>query len=380
MESRFSLPLPEVDPVEEITRALERELSGLFQVTGVDARQNGQIIFFDGRMQADAEITYDEIRRRFQNHGYTPMLRRKKDQEVILAVKGVIGKAGRSNPLINIVLFLATVMTTLAAGAVLVGEDLPGAVLSASLSDMLTALLAGLPFTIALLGILGVHELGHYLASQLHGVRATLPYFIPLPAVGIGTLGAFIQIKSPMTNRKVLFDIGLAGPYAGLLVAVPLLFVGLMLSADNPVPVFDSGLTLERIGTSIFIATMIDIFTDIPAGQTLALDPIFFAAWLGFLLTALNLLPAGQLDGGHAAYALLGRAAHIVAYLVVFLLIITGALLDSINWYVWAFFILLSGLRHPPPLNDLTDVGTPRKIVGILTVVLFVLIFTPVPF
>jgi membrane-associated protease RseP (regulator of RpoE activity) len=198
--------------------------------------------------------------------------------------------------------------------------------------------------------------------------------------VGIGTLGAFIQIKSPMTNRKVLFDIGLAGPYAGLLVAIPMLLLGLMLSLDDVVPVFAHGWTLEQIGLSFFIEGLVQLFTDLPAGSTLRLDPIFFAAWLGFFLTALNLLPAGQLDGGHAAYAILGRAAHGLAYVVVLLLIVVGAFLGSANWYVWAFFILLSGLRHPPPLNDITDVGLPRKVIGVFTIVLFILIFTPVPF
>jgi membrane-associated protease RseP (regulator of RpoE activity) len=380
MESPFTLPQPAVEPVEPVADALQRELVGLFQVHAVDVQQEGKAISFTGRMLLEADTIYDDIQRRFHNHGYTPLFRHKKGDDIVVAVKGVIDKSGASNPLINILLFLATILTTLAAGAGLAGEDLWGAVQTGSFTAVLDSLLAGIPFAVALLGILGVHEFGHYLASHLHGVRATLPYFIPLPVVGIGTLGAFIQIKSPMTSRKVLFDIGMAGPYAGLLVAIPLLFVGLTLSMDNVVPVFAPGLTLETIGSSIFIDGLVQLITDIPAGRTLRLDPIFFAAWLGFFLTALNLLPAGQLDGGHAAYAILGRAAHTVAYIVVFLLIVIGAFLGSINWFVWAFFILLSGLRHPPPLNDITDVGLPRKIIGVCTIALFVLIFTPVPF
>jgi membrane-associated protease RseP (regulator of RpoE activity) len=178
-----------------------------------------------------------------------------------------------------------------------------------------------------------------------------------------------------MTNRKVLFDIGMAGPYAGLLVAVPLLIVGLMLSLDNVVPVFSGQLTLARMGTSLFISGLVQFLADIPADRTLVLDPIFFAAWLGLFLTALNLLPAGQLDGGHAAYAVLGRYAHVLAYLVVFLLVIAGAMQLSMQWFIWAFFILLSGVRHPPPLNDITDIGLPRKALGVFSIVLFVLLF-----
>jgi membrane-associated protease RseP (regulator of RpoE activity) len=374
MENPFTIPQPAIDPVQEIANALQREMVGLFQVHSIKAQQD-QTISFSGRLLSDAETTYIQIRDRFHKLGYTPMLRRRDDQDVVVAVKGVVDNSGKSKPTINIILFVATVATTLAAGASMAGEDLWGAVLSGSLISVLQSLLSGLPFAATLLGILGVHELGHYLASRLHGVRATLPYFIPLPAVGIGTLGAFIQIKSPMTDRKVLFDIGMAGPYAGLLVAIPMLFLGLYLSLDNVVPIFVPGLTLADVGSSIFISGMVQIFADIPDGRTLLLDPIFFAAWLGFFLTALNLLPAGQLDGGHAAYAVLGRWAYRLAYLVVFLLIIIGALQLSMQWFIWAFFILISGLRHPPPMNDITNVGFTRKAIGIFSIVLFVLIF-----
>lgn len=373
-------PVPEEDPVDRITGALMRDLEGLFQVYALDVKNRGRTITFRGQLIADVDAAHKEIESRFEQRGYTPLLRRSKGDDVVVAIQGVAAEVGTGNPLVNILLFVATVLTTLAAGAGLAGEDLSTAVLSDSLTGLLSSLLAGLPFAVTLLGILGVHELGHYLASRYHGIRATLPYFIPLPAVGIGTLGAFIQIKSPMTNRKVLFDIGLAGPYAGLVVAVPLLILGLWLSADNVVPFFAPGFTLERLVPSIFVGGLIRFFIDLPAGRTLLLDPIFFAAWLGFFLTALNLLPAGQLDGGHAAYAILGRTAHGLAYVVVLLLIIAGAIFGSINWFVWAFFILLSGLRHPPPMNDISDVGLPRKIIGLVTMGLFFLIFTPVPF
>lgn len=378
MDSPFSPPQPAADPIQETANALQRELVGLFQVHSINA-QRDKTISFSGRLLSDADSTYGHIRDRFHNHGYTPMLRRRKDKDVVVAVKGVVDDSGKSKPTVNIVLFIATVLTTLAAGAGMAGEDLLGAVLSGSITAVLTSLLSGLPFTVTLLGILGVHELGHYMASRLHGVRATLPYFIPLPAVGIGTLGAFIQLKSPMTDRKVLFDIGMAGPYAGLLVAIPTLFLGLYLSIDNVVPIFVRGLTLENIGSSIFITGLVQLLADVPAGYTLSLDPIFFAAWLGLLLTGLNLLPAGQLDGGHAAYAVLGGWAHGLAYAVVFVLIIVGAIQlatqNSMQWFIWAFFILISGLKHPPPLNDITDVGITRKAIGGFSLVLFILIF-----
>jgi membrane-associated protease RseP (regulator of RpoE activity) len=202
-----------------------------------------------------------------------------------------------------------------------------------------------------------------------------------LPVIGFGTLGAFINLKSPMKNRKVLFDIGLAGPIAGFLVAVPLMLIGLYLSSENYVPAgyFGPGWTLERLGSSAMVNVFLDVIVDVPPGRTLLIHPIFFAAWLGFFLTGINLLPVGQLDGGHAAYALLGRRAHVVAIITFFLLILAGAFL-SVNWFVWAFFIMISGLRHPPPMNDITDPGIPRKLIGLLAIILFVLIVTPVPF
>jgi membrane-associated protease RseP (regulator of RpoE activity) len=258
------------------------------------------------------------------------------------------------------------------------GQDLWAAILSQNPLLLTEAAIAGAPFSLTLIGILGVHELGHYVAARLHGVQATLPYFIPLPVGGLGTLGAFIAIKSPMKDRKVLFDIGLAGPIAGFLVALPLMILGLLLSTEL-VPSYLRGQTLNSLGSSILGDIIIDLFTDIPAGRTLAIHPVFFAAWLGFYLTGINLLPVGQLDGGHVIYALFGRFAHYIAIIVFFSLIVAGFLLSP-NWFIWAFFILIGGLRHPPPLNDLADIGFTRKLIGLMTVILFILIIIPIPF
>lgn len=375
MQNTYSLSQP--DPLQQIVSKLQGELLGLFQVRTVATRARGRIISFGGRLLYDPDSSYDEISRRFLAHGYTPMLRREKGEDVILAMEGIVdGKTG--NPLVNLLLFLATILTTLYAGAALSGQDLLAAVLSESPFLITRAVLAGAPFALALMGILGVHELGHYVAARWHGVRATLPYFIPMPIGGLGTLGAFIAIKSPMKDRKVLFDIGLAGPIAGFVVALPLMVVGLLLSTEL-VPSFIGGQTLNSLGSSILSDFIVDFFTDIPPGQTLAIHPIFFAAWLGFYLTGINLLPVGQLDGGHVTYALLGRLAHTIAIIAFLSLIAAGFLLHP-NWFIWAFFILFGGLRHPPPLNDLTDIGWPRKVIGLMTVILFILIVIPVPF
>ena len=373
MESSYAIPVKPPDPLRQISDILAVELAGLFQVASIKPHPGNKSIAFGGRLIQDAEQSYDEIRRRFRPHGYTPLLRREEGEDIVLALEGVPEQGRTGNPVINVLLLAATVLTTLSAGAQLAGYSLPRAILAGSPLAVGQALLAGAPFAITLLGILGIHELGHYVAAHLHGVQATLPYFIPMP-FGLGTLGAFIAIRSPMKDRKVLFDIGLAGPYAGLAATIPLLLLGLWLSLDDHVLVNRASSLDSFVGASVLIDAVAELVGDLPPGQTLLPNSIFFAAWLGLLLTGINLIPAGQLDGGHAAYALLGRLAHAVAYSTFFLLIAAGVLLRSPIWFVWAFFVMLGGLRHPPPLNDITDVGPARKLVGFVTIALFVLI------
>lgn len=379
MDSSYPIQIAETDPNEHITDTLRAELTGLFQVTDVRYQSKGDLIAFNGRLLVNPDRSYDEIRRRFLPYGYTPMFRREKSEDVVLAMEGLVDQVKTGNPLVNILLLLATILTTLSAGASLtLGYDLLEAITSGNLYLVGQVLLAGAPFAITLLGILGVHEFGHYIAAQAHRVQATLPYFIPLPA-GLGTLGALIQLKSPMKDRRVLFDIGLAGPYAGLAVAIPLFMIGLLLSSDNFVPSSFQGITLETLGASLFIKLTTWLFTDIPAGQTIQVHPILFAAWWGIFVTGINLLPVGQLDGGHAAYAILGRYAHGVALITFLILILAGTFISS-YWFIWAFFIMLGGFRHPAPLNDISPIGPVRKVVGLLTIALFFLIFIPQPF
>lgn len=370
---------PSFDPLQETIRSLQVELHGLFHVSGVGARTSGdEAITFTGRYPHKENGPYDEIRRRFRAHGYTPVLRRRNDQDVLLALKGVTGGEKTGNPLLNVLLLLVTILTTLSAGATLAGQNsLFAALLESAPHLVLPAVRAGAPFAITLLSILGVHELGHYVAARWHGVSATLPYFIPMPVGGLGTLGAFISVRSPMKNRTVLFDIGLAGPIAGFVVALPLLVVGLLLS--EPVPVYTPGLTLRVLGSSLLVDAVTGLLVDVETAQTLALHPIFFAAWFGVLITGINLLPIGQLDGGHVAYGLLGRNAHHVARGTLVLLLVAGFTLSS-TWLLWALFVLFGGLHHPPPLNDITGVDGPRKLMGLLAAGLFFLIITPVPF
>lgn len=368
----------ERDPLDQTIAVLRADLAGLFEVADVHPRRDAPAIAFAGRFLADPNASYKELHRRFQRHGHTPFIRREDGRDVILAVAGLVDRSRTGNPLVNILLLAATILTTLTAGAAMRGYSVVDSVMLGSPLAVGQALLAGASFAVTLMGILGVHELGHYVAARFHGVRASLPYFVPMP-FGLGTLGAFIAIRSPMKNRRVLFDIGLAGPYAGLLAAMPLLLLGLLLSSTSYVPVSFPGRTLEALGSSILIRAVVHFLADIPEGQTIILHPVFFAAWIGLFLTGINLLPVGQLDGGHAAYAMLGRAAHGLAILAFGLLILAG-IFDDANrtfWFIWAFFIMLGGLRHPPPMNDITGIGWPRKLIGLLTLLLFLLLFTP---
>lgn len=370
--------VPPIDPVQQAIDGLRAELLGLFEVEQIDSSGRGRTITFAGRLLYDADSSYDEIQRRFRAYGYTPMLTQARGLDVVLAMRGVIDQARPGNPLLNLLLFLATILTTLSAGATLAGEsDVLAVIRAGDPAGIWAAILAGAPFTIALLGILGVHEFGHYFAARWHGVVATLPYFIPMPLGGLGTLGAFIAVKSPMKNRTVLFDIGLAGPLAGFAVAVPLLILGLWLSQE--VPYFSRGLTLRVLGSSVLVDGLIGLLRPIPAGRTLELNPIFFAAWFGLLITGINLLPIGQLDGGHVAYGLFGRYAHWLAYLAFFGLLVGGVVFSE-NWFIWAFFVIFGGLRHPPPLNDISGLNWSRKLIGLLTIILFFLLIVPVPF
>jgi membrane-associated protease RseP (regulator of RpoE activity) len=204
-------------------------------------------------------------------------------------------------------------------------------------------------------------------------VDVTLPYFIPVP-FGLGTFGAFIQMKSPAQDKKALFDVGVTGPLAGFVVAIPALIVGLLMS---PVVPYDG--RSDALGTSLLVEWLVNLFRPHPAGYAVALSPVALAAYFGLLVTGFNLLPIGQLDGGHVAYTLLGRWARPVALATLVSLVFMGTLFWN-GWLTWAFLVMLTGIDHPAPLNEVTELDTGRRILGWLTLGLFVLLVTPKPF
>ncbi|MCL4867450.1 MAG: site-2 protease family protein [Anaerolineae bacterium] len=291
-----------------------------------------------------------------------------------MALKGVAQQKTSSNPLVNLILFLATLFTTIGAGANLNGVSLLAAISSNQIGAILQAVWAGLPFAGALLLILGIHELGHYAAARYHRINVSLPYFIPMPFSFIGTMGAFISLRAPMRDRRVLFDVGVAGPIAGFLVAVPLFMLGLWLSPL--VPVMGQQATLHGFGQSLLTYLLTRLLLDIPAGHTVAFHPVLFAAWLGLFVTSINLLPLGQLDGGHTIYAIFGRTAHLISRFTFVMLLFAGFLFSP-TWLFWAFFALLGGLDHQPPLNDITPLDPPRQRIALFTFIMFLITFVP---
>jgi len=269
-------------------------------------------------------------------------------------------------PILNIFLFLITLITTLLAGTLQQGInplEHPGKIWQ------------GIPFSFTLLMILGAHEFGHYIMARKHHIRVTLPYFIPAPSF-IGTFGAFIKMKSPMMDRRILLDVGAAGPLAGMVVAVPVLFMGLALSEVSPEGT-EAGLVL---GSSLFFSLMSWIVHgDLPDQANLILHPVAFSGWIGLLVTCLNLLPVGQLDGGHVAYAVFGPRQRTIAAAVVVILVVLGVAGWS-GWLVWAALLLFMGVRHPRVVYEWVPLDDSRRVIGWITLAVFVMTFTPAPF
>ena len=241
-----------------------------------------------------------------------------------------------------------------------------------------TYLIGGFWYSLSLTSILLAHEMGHFLMSRRHGVPASLPYFLPVPFPPFGTFGAIIKMKGRMTSRKALFDIGVAGPLLGLLVSLPAIIIGLLLS--EPVPLAQTQDHFIHLGDSLLFALVEEIVLGgLPEGYDLCLHPVAYAGWVGLFVTALNLLPVGQLDGGHIAYALFGRKSKIVFGLTI-MLWMGISVFFYVGWTLMILLVLLFGFRHPPPLDDVTPLDLRRKVLGGVVFFLFILSFTPVPF
>jgi hypothetical protein len=381
-ETLWSTQQPDVyslgGPADERTPPPPPPRAGLF---GLRRRQiPPPPVIFRGHLAVDSTQAYDLLRQRFAALGYTPVLRRQDGYDLIIALRHVFGSPSSQlrDPrkwVPNVILLLLTLVTTTLMGAVLAQGELlvqnPGL-----LFQQPRLILTGLPSALTIMSILGLHELSHYLVARRNRIETTLPYFIPVP-LGFGTFGAIIHSRSPWQNRKALFDVGLAGPLAGLVVALPLFFVGLLLSPAHPhIP---GSVTLGSPLLLQWAETLVYAIRGLPREYDIYANAMTFAAWFGVIVTGVNLLPVGQLDGGHVAYAVLGQWARILGIVILIALIALGAFVWS-GWYVWAALIFMSGLQHPAPLNSLEPLGTRRVVVGILVFVLTILLFSPSPF
>ena len=354
------------NPVHRIAEALV----GVAEVSAVFSSRNEILLKGEPTMRLTG--MNGMIESRLANMGYKAEVI-STEPSLVVRMRSLEISKGMNIPWANILLFVATCFSTLLAGALQEGLDLfsnPGIIVN----DPMTVMAAGLPFSLSLLAILLFHEFGHYIAARMHRVSVSLPYFIPAPTI-IGTFGAFIKSKSAFMDRKQLLDVAAAGPLAGLSMAIIVLFIGTYQSAVVEVP---EGAELMFFGDSLlhqFITYLVK--GPIPEGQALALNSTAFAGWVGLLVTMFNLLPIGQLDGGHIMYALFGKIQRVLAYGAML-----GLLVLYFWWSGWAFWLILTLLMrpaHPPTLLDEVPLGNGRRIIGYLSLAAFALCFMPIP-
>lgn len=269
-------------------------------------------------------------------------------------------------------LFLLTVVTTVVAGAFQAGGD--------PLSRP-ADIIKGFPFSFTLLLILLSHEMGHYFASRIHGVDASLPYFIPAPPnfFMIGTFGAFIRIRSPVLYKNALFDIAVSGPIAGFLVSCGALLIGLPLSDVTEGRSLLGAQTIEIGSSPIFYLFVNQLIGSLPQDYVIGFHPVAFAGWLGLFITCINLIPIGQLDGGHMIYALSGKNHRMISIFTVLILLGVG-IHGWKGWWIWGILGLFLGLRHPPLVDQDVPIGALRRMIGVLTILLFIGTFILEPF
>ncbi len=273
---------------------------------------------------------------------------------------------------LHVILFAITFLSTTYAGVTLSGNVKSYGFLSFFSIKYLSH---GLSFSIPLMFILLTHEMGHFIASRIHRVDATLPYFIPAPTI-IGTFGAFIKMRSPIYDKRALVDIGAAGPLSGFIASIPILIAGLSMSKIVP---FTRSAGELKIGSSILVQFLTEVFAPhAPKGFELLIHPMGFAGWIGLFVTSLNLIPIGQLDGGHVAYAFFGEKYERFANIILLFLAYMGLYWNG--WLLWAIIIFFLGRKHPPAINPYMELDLPRKIVVWIVLAIFIITFIPVPF
>jgi len=386
---------------ENLTPIVARVMS-IEDVTAGDPKKD-YLVRYRGQIYGDTAEAYDRLAEQLRPLQVTPMFRQDKERHAVLLLPGII-EPKPSNPVINLILFVLTLLSMILTGALFSVNIPEGANLRDILQEAMRNLPSGIAFAVSLLAILTTHEFGHYLAGRYHRTHVTLPYFLPLPFSPFGTLGAFIQLKDPPRNKRILMDIGIAGPLAGLVVAIPVLLYGLSLSKVAPVSVAPGQGFIQEGNSLLYLFAKFLVFGRLlPApisygnlppllywirffftsqplplgGMDVMISPVAWAGWAGLLVTSLNLIPAGQLDGGHLMYVLLGKRTRALWPFILVILVLLG--FAWVGWWLWAALIFFLGRIYAEPLDQITQLDPQRKALAVLGIIVFFLVFTPVP-
>ncbi len=377
-------PVPYEVSLDKVAH-IRQEISHLFSVadTTYDYPDKGQFRF-RGRILYDLDQPhhFDEIMSVFDDAGFTPKLTEENGRYILTALPFTIAEQ-EINWVRPLVLFLLTIPTTLFAGTL--GDSYVNSLLAEATTgqEVFTTLALNLwrgwPYMVSIFLILGAHEFGHYFASRYHNIPASLPYFIPFPSV-FGTMGAMIFQRGPTKNVRVQFDVGASGPLAGLVVAVPILIYGLSTSPLLPLP--DVAYQLE--GNSVLYAgvkyLVFGQFLPSADGFDVFINQYAWAGWTGLFVTGLNLLPIGQFDGGRVTQVLGGKEIlEQLHWPIILGLMAMGFLLNAPTWYVFALLAYLFGSSYDEPLDEVTQLDSTRRALAICTMVIFFLVFVPVP-
>ena len=387
-------------PDSEILSSVIGRVFRIEEVTLGDPKK-GYFLRYRGELILDSLAAYAQLAAALLPYDITPLFRIEDQRQTILLIRGTIHpRPGRS--WINLLLFFLTVLSVMFAGAISSYQGpLPGT-LTGQLMVLFTHLWVGWPFAVSLLAILTAHEFGHYFVGRARGAAVSLPYFIPLPFSPLGTMGAFIQMKQLPKNKRALFDLAIAGPLAGLVVAIPVLLFGLSRSTLSPITAtpgsFVEGNSVLYLLAKLAVfgkllpqppnlsglpllyhwITYFFIAQPSPIGSLdVMIDPIAWAGWAGLLVTFLNLIPAGQLDGGHVIFTVFGRRVNRIIPLILVFTVVLGFFWSG--WWLWAFLIFLLGRSHAEPLDQITQLDPARKTMALVMLVIFLLVLMPVP-
>ncbi len=386
-------------PEQEILNSLVARVFRIDDVTAGD-HDTPYTYRYRGQLLIDSIEAYDQLAGWVRPYGLTPMFRKEDGGSQVIFLAKSLPEPKKSNISVNIILFILTVFSVMLMGAQ--GEGAPPPDFLGQLLYLARNIFSGWPFALSLLSILLAHEFGHYLAARYHKTNATLPYFIPMPLSILGTMGAVIVWKELPRNKRVLFDVGIAGPLSGLVVAIPVLLYGLSVSQLGPVQPAPGGFiegnsilyllaklvvfgrllpepaTYGSLSPLVYWLRYFFTGTPLPLGGTdVFISNIALAGWAGLLVTALNLLPVGQLDGGHVMYVLFGKKLRYAFPVIIFILAVLGVFWSG--WWLWIVMLFFFGRQSAEPLDQITELDPGRRALAWFMIIIFILVFMPVP-